>query len=67
VVSWQVDGESDGLGFTVMMMMMMMMTTTTLNHTASFNNTNFRFYVISVMLCFKIALMNCRTFGLHRA
>ena len=69
---WSVDRESDGRGFTVimmimvmmMMMMMMMMTMMMmiLNHTASFNNTNFRFYVVTVVLCFKIALMNCHTF-----
>jgi len=58
---WSVDRESDGRGFTVLTMMMI------LNHTASLNNIHFRFDVITVVLCFKITLTNCHTFGLHRA
>jgi hypothetical protein len=59
---WSVDRESDGRGFTVLMMMMMMMMMMILNHTASLNNRNVRFYVITVELCFKMALMNCHSF-----
>jgi len=57
VSRWPVYRESDGRGFSVLMIMMMI-----LNHTASFNNINFRFYVITVVFCFKILLMNCHTF-----
>jgi len=57
---WSFDRESDGQGFTVLMMTTIIMMV--LNHTASFNNINFLFYVITVVLCFKIALMNCHTF-----
>ena len=58
---WSVDRESDCRGLTVLMMMMMMMMMI-LNHTTLLNNINVRFYVITVVLCFKIALMNCHTF-----
>jgi len=65
-----VDRESDGRGFAVLVMMMMMVVVVVvvvmmmmiLNHTVSFNNINFRFCVITVVLCFKIVLMNCHTF-----